>query len=86
MISAPVFFPPALRVRMPSGWSANIVGGKVYDLEAGEGERLLRDRLERAGPAQPARALIAGVRDEGARYGKPQVSARAWGKAHFASP
>jgi putative restriction endonuclease len=81
MISAPVFFAQDRWVRLPSDWSANIVGGKAYDLESGEGQRILRECLERAGPAEPAFAV--GVNEEEARYGKPQVVRPRLGQGTF---
>jgi putative restriction endonuclease len=49
MIAAPVFFVPDEWVRPPADWAERgIQQGKVYDLSAGEGNRILRECMERA--------------------------------------
>ena len=49
MIAAPVFFAPDEWVSPPSDWApTGIQVGKRYDLSAGEGNRILRECMERA--------------------------------------
>lgn len=49
MIAAPVFFAPDEWVSPPSDWApSGIQQGKRYDLSAGEGNRILRECMERA--------------------------------------
>jgi hypothetical protein len=49
MIAAPVFFPRDEWVAPPSNWApSGIQVGKGYNLSAGEGSRVLRERMERA--------------------------------------
>lgn len=49
MIAAPVFFVPDEWVRPPADWaSTGIQQGKTYDLTSGEGNRVLRECMERA--------------------------------------
>jgi len=49
MIAAPVFFVPDEWVRPPADWaSTGIQQGKTYDLMSGDGNRILRECMERA--------------------------------------
>ena len=49
LIAAPVFFVPDEWVRPPVDWAkSGIQQGKTYDLTAGEGNRILRECMERA--------------------------------------
>jgi putative restriction endonuclease len=49
MIAAPVFFVADEWVRPPADWAkSGIQRGKTYDLSAGEGNRILRECMERA--------------------------------------
>lgn len=49
MIAAPVFFVPDEWVRPPTDWAkSGIQQGKTYDLGSGEGNRILRECMERA--------------------------------------
>ena len=50
-------------VRVPSDWSRNIVSGRTYDLATGEGERLLRECLERAAETAEAAEWREGLQD-----------------------
>jgi putative restriction endonuclease len=91
MISSPVFFPEDAWVRVPSDWSKNLVAGRGYDLDSGEGERLYRECLTRvetsaAGASRDpaptgAEALLA--RESLARYGKPQLIKPRLGQGTF---
>ena len=47
LLSTPVFFPRELWIRPPSDWARNIVSGKGYNLQQGEGRRIWGDCLER---------------------------------------
>jgi len=49
MIAAPVFFVPDEWVRPPADWAkSGIQQGKTYDLSCGEGNRILRECMDRA--------------------------------------
>lgn len=48
LLTEAVFFEDDEWVRMPADWAANIVGGKGYDLSAGEGQRIWLECLARA--------------------------------------
>jgi putative restriction endonuclease len=48
LINQPVFFERRDWVRIPDDWSANIVRGKGYDLEVGEGQRVWLECLARS--------------------------------------
>jgi putative restriction endonuclease len=49
MVTAPVFFPPDEWVAPPTDWAkTGIQKGKTYSLDSGEGNRIIRDCMERA--------------------------------------
>ena len=48
LLTGTVFFPEELWVRGAADWSQNIVAGKYYDLDRGEGARIWRDCLRAA--------------------------------------
>jgi putative restriction endonuclease len=48
LVNQPRFFEDDDFVRIPDDWTGNIVQGKVYDLTAGEGQRIWLDCLARA--------------------------------------
>lgn len=65
MISAPVFFALDAAVEEPRDWAKNIVSGKTYALELGEGRRIWETCRERL--AFPELGLVA---QDAARYGE----------------
>lgn len=81
LLVEPIFFAPDEWVRQPDDWPRNVVQGKSYALDVGEGARLARDCLDRLGqPAPPTmHALGEGVR----RYGTPRPVAPRLGQATF---
>jgi putative restriction endonuclease len=81
MISSPVFFARKEWIRVPSDWSANIMGGKGYDLDSGEGRRILNECLDRAAPRLSSEA--AGAREPIERYGTPQFVRPRLGQGTF---
>src|SRR3954470_7206735 len=88
MISSPVFFRPGSWVRAPSDWSRNLVAGRGYDLDVGEGERIYRECLERVvtpvadlSHASASEAVMA--REGLAKYGKPQLIKPRLGQGTF---
>lgn len=48
LLATPVFFPKELWIRRPGDWHPNIVQGKGYDLQRGEGRRIWNECIERA--------------------------------------
>lgn len=48
IVTSPVFFTQDAWVEPPDDWARQIVGGKGYDLEVGEGRRLWRECLDRS--------------------------------------
>jgi putative restriction endonuclease len=75
MISAPVFFARSEWVSPPSDWArTGIQQGKMYQLDSGEGRRILEECLERARAGarywnvEPTAQIVA---EGSARYGSP---------------
>jgi putative restriction endonuclease len=69
MLTAPIFFPPDEWVEPPVDWArTGIQQGKTYDLSHGEGARVLRDCLERAGRSGE-RWNVERVAEDPPRYG-----------------
>lgn len=77
MIAQPVFFGRAQWVEEPVDWKKNIVSGKGYDLEAGEGRRIFQACLARVPrgvwPSLPEGLSVAADADSLDRYGPPTV-------------
>ena len=71
MIAQPVFFPEAKWIEQPNDWSRNIVSGKGYDVEVGEGRRIFEACLAMAAPTDLAVGDSFVLRDEVSRYGTP---------------
>lgn len=78
MISDPVFFAPTDAIDQPSGWAGQIVSGKTYSLDHGEGRRIWEACLARIQPP----ALAVAARDE-PRYGTPYLVAPRLGQGTF---
>jgi len=77
-----VMFTPDEWVRTPADWSPNIVSGRTYDLDPGEGRHLWQACLERA--AQRRRAADWVVESlERERTGKPLLIRPRLGQASF---
>lgn len=71
MITAPIFFPEDEWVRPPADWArTGIQQGKTYEMTHGEGARILRDCLERAGRSIHGWNVDRAAEDE-PRYGTP---------------
>lgn len=75
MVAAPVFFGPDEWVAPPADWpAAGVQQGKTYPLDHGEGERVLRDCMERANSASRywnVDRLLPSLSEDAARYGTP---------------
>jgi len=69
MVARPVFFDRNHWVEQPLNWKINIVSGKTYDLNFGEGKRLWDDCRLMAQTRAAARPSL--VADPGVRYGEP---------------
>ena len=70
------FFTPDEFVSVPGDWRGPIVAGKGYDLSSGEGLRLWRQCLERAGG-------VAAVEADATRFGAPRLVAPRLGQGSF---
>lgn len=72
MIAQPVFFPESQWVDDAVDWQRNIVAGKGYDVDSGEGRRIFEACLARAAALDPSVGYAVEARD-GAdqRYGRP---------------
>jgi len=82
LLAQPVFFPDELWVRQPADWGKNIVQGKRYALESGEGRRIWESC--QAAAAQLKRLLpLPSVRDGGPRYGSSQLVMPRLGQGGF---
>lgn len=81
MISQPVFFPKSQWVEQPNDWKSNNVVGKGYDLERGEGRRILEECLARA-TRTDAQQPIA-LAEAPARYGTPTLIRPRLGQGTF---
>jgi len=69
VVTEAVFLEPAAWVTPPRDWSRNIVRGKAYDLERGEGLRVWRECLERAHAVLPEFVAEGGA----PRFGRGRV-------------
>lgn len=81
-IADPVFFTPDEWVRRPDDWAPQVVSGRAYDLDRGEGRRVWRECLERAVATErpPDWAVEAEDRE---RVGAPQLIRPRLGQASF---
>lgn len=77
-INEPVFFPPDEWVPAPADWKREIVSGKTYDLNQGEGRLLFERCVERA-----AEIAAEGAESVDARYGPAQLVRPRLGQASF---
>jgi len=77
MITAPVFFAPDEWIAPPADWArSGIQKGKTYSLSAGEGNRLLRECMERASESCRYWNVDRDPRlaaEDAARYGSPTL-------------
>ena len=80
-INEPIFFPPDEWVEVPSDWRREIVSGKTYDLNSGEGKLLYERCIHRA--AQVAAAQGWSEDQLGERYGPAQLVRPRLGQASF---
>jgi putative restriction endonuclease len=80
-ITDPVFFNPDDWVAVPNDWQRNIVSGRTYDLETGEGRRLWLACLERAAAAGAPE--WTGAAFAAARLGRPQLIQPRLGQGSF---
>lgn len=83
MVTSPIFFSESDWVEPPNDWPrSGIQQGKTYDLSEGEGARVLRDCLERAGRVGD-RWNVDRVAEEAPRYGDPMLVRPRRGQATF---
>jgi putative restriction endonuclease len=61
LIVQPTFFPKEAWVQQPSDWSDRIVTTRSYDLDSGEGERVWRACVERAGMSTALETILPQV-------------------------
>ena len=86
MCRSRVFFPAPMWVEGPRDWRDQIVQHKTYDLEAGEGQRVWRDCLQRAAVDAPGLAAASnafGQPDRGERFGAPMLVRPRLGQGTF---
>jgi putative restriction endonuclease len=85
MVTSPVFFAEADWVKQPDDWKGQTVQGRGEDLEAGEGERILRECVARAGSGgQPLVAETLGADGSVApKYGAPLLVQPRLGQGTF---
>lgn len=81
VLAQPLFLPEELWIPQPTDWSRNIVQGKSYSLDRGEGLRIW-------GACQAAAALSKVIqlplgRENERRYGEPQLIAPRLGQGSF---
>jgi putative restriction endonuclease len=82
LLSEPVFLPRDLWVRAPDDWQRSIVSGKRYDVSHGEGLRIWRECLERAGELRRSPGWVEEARQQ-ARFGRPTVIRPRLGQGGF---
>jgi putative restriction endonuclease len=82
LIAEAQFFPKASWVRTPSDWSPRTQTGAMYDLASGEGERLWRECLERAGEVRAIGEALA-LSESVTRYGAPAIHVPRLGQGIF---
>lgn len=81
LLVEPVFFAADEWVRQPSDWPRNVVQGKSYDLQRGEGARLVRECLERL--QGESHQTMLELSDSAARYGTPRLVTPRLGQGTF---
>jgi putative restriction endonuclease len=88
LLISPIFFPPGMTVDPPRNWKPNIVSGKTYDLQEGEGRRVWQDCLARARqleadlPTDTVENLDL-VLDSEQRFGTPRLTSPRLGQGTF---
>lgn len=89
LIASPVLFPEDLWIRGPASWADNTVTGAGIDASSGEGQRIWRACLERAGELGPAIPLVTEkgsqtvLFSEGPRFGRKQLIRPRLGQGTF---
>jgi putative restriction endonuclease len=83
MLAQPVFLPPEAWVKPPIDWPENVVQGKGYDLDSGEGARVWRECQARgAGHGMVIDRPQTAARG-GSRYGKQALTRPRLGQGIF---
>ena len=83
MLSGPVFLPRERWVRPPRDWPANVVQGKAYDLDAGEGARVWSECLAAAAGIPSFEETVREAEARGDRYGSPTLRRPRLGQGLF---
>lgn len=84
MLAEPVFLPRERWVRPPTDWPDNVVQGKAYDLQNGEGARIWSDCLAAGGIEVRGAAAGMNAPAEGQpRYGAPLLMRPRLGQGIF---
>ncbi|HKB78630.1 MAG TPA: HNH endonuclease [Thermoanaerobaculia bacterium] len=81
LINQPVFFDDGDLVRSPTDFTGPIVGGKTYDLDSGEGERIWLECRARAAPRSVLDVI--GDRPLPGGYGPPSLVRQRLGQRSF---
>ena len=76
ILATPFFLDEDNWIPVPQSWSSSIVQGKTYDTETEEGKQLFD-------AVQNKLTLNTVVREEGSRYGEPQIIAPRLGQGGF---
>jgi putative restriction endonuclease len=82
VLSEPFFFPRASWVPVPASWAPNIVQGKTFDSESGDGRALL-DAVRSAMTSHEPEGLAIGDPLEEARYGSEYLAKGRLGQGAF---
>lgn len=82
LLADPVFLPEYAWVAVPSDWHGSIMSGKRYEIDHGEGARIWRECLERAGDLRERPQWVDAAADQ-ARYGKPTLVRPRLGQGGF---
>jgi putative restriction endonuclease len=77
----PMFFPPNVRINLPPSWSPNIMGGKRFSADDGEGLHLWQQLMEAVQHASAE--AIPGLAEAATRYGTPTLIRPRLGQGAF---
>ncbi len=83
LLSEPTFFARDQWVDAPADWSNEIVSGKTYDLELGEGRRIWDECRQRAAAVAGVQALPQVAGPHAGRWGSPQLAKPRLGQGTF---
>lgn len=82
VLTQPIFFPQELWIPQPDDWPRNVVQGKSYGLQAGEGQRIWQACQAAAASLSKISSLPLG-HEISPRYGEPQLVSPRLGQSSF---